>query len=142
MTSRDAAAETAFGPMVLAAIEHNEPLDRRVVDDDLAESFLPNRFRLLVRCTRVAAVRRAVIAAADRSGPRLWASIACRKRYIDELLSDPLNDTDAVVVLGAGLDTRSCRIARHSTMPVFEVDQQINVDRKQAVLRRTLGEVP
>lgn len=142
MTSRDAAAETAFGPMVLAAIEHNEPPDRRLVDDDLAESFLPNRFRLLVRCARVAAVRRAVIAAADRSGPGLWASIACRKRYIDERLSDPLNDTDAVVVLGAGLDTRSCRIARHSAMPVYEVDQQINVDRKAAVLRRTLGEVP
>lgn len=142
MTARDAAAQTAFGPILLAAIEHNEPEQRRLVDDDLAESFLPARYRLLVRLTRAGVLRRAVAAAADRSGPGLWASIACRKRYIDERLSDPLNDTDAVVVLGAGLDTRACRIARHSEMPVFEVDQQVNIDRKAAVLDRVLGTAP
>ena len=142
MTARDAAAQTAFGPILLAAIEHNEPEQRRLVDDDLAESFLPARYRLLVRLTRAGVLRRAVAAAADRSGPGLWASIACRKRYIDERLSDPLNDTDAVVVLGAGLDTRACRIARHSELPVFEVDQQVNIDRKAAVLDRVLGTAP
>lgn len=142
MSARNAAAQTAFGPILLAAIEHNEPPQRRLVDDDLAESFLPGRHRLVVRLTKADALRRAVIAAADRSGPGLWASIACRKRFIDERLSDPLNDTDAVVVLGAGLDTRASRIARHSDLPVFEVDQQINVDRKAAVVRRVLGAVP
>ncbi|MFB1299378.1 SAM-dependent methyltransferase [Mycobacterium sp. pW049] len=142
MTPRNAAAQTAFGPMALAAIEHNEPPARRLVDDDLAESFLPNRFRLLVRATRSEALRRAVVSAIDRSGPGLWASIACRKRYIDERLSDPLNDTDTVVILGAGLDTRACRIARHSDMPVFEVDQQVNSELKAAVLQRALGSVP
>lgn len=142
MTSRDAAAQTAFGPMVLAAIEHHEPPARRLVDDDLAESFLPNRFRFLVRMARSDALRRATVSAIDRSGPGLWASIACRKRYIDERLSDPLNDTDTVVVLGAGLDTRACRIARHSDLPVFEVDQQVNSDLKASVLQRVLGSVP
>jgi methyltransferase (TIGR00027 family) len=142
MTARDAAAQTAFGPILLAAIEHNEPEQRRLVDDDLAESFLPRRHRLLVRLTRAGVLRRAVIAASDRSGPGLWASIACRKRFIDERLSDPLNDTDTVVVLGAGLDTRACRIARHSELPVFEVDQRVNIDRKAAVLHRVLGAAP
>lgn len=142
MSARNAAAQTAYGPIVLAAIEHNEPPQRRLVDDDLAESFLPPRFRLLVALTRSAALRRATMAALERSGPGLWASIACRKRFIDERLSDPLNDTDAVVVLGAGLDTRACRIARHSTLPVFEVDQKINIDRKAAVLTRVLGTPP
>ena len=142
MSARNAAAQTAYGPVVLAAIEHNEPTQRRLVDDDLAESFLPNRFRALVALTRSAALRRAVTAAAERSGPGLWASIACRKRFIDERLSDPLNDTDTVVVLGAGLDTRAWRIARHSDMPVFEVDQQINIDRKTAVVRRVFGTPP
>jgi methyltransferase (TIGR00027 family) len=113
-----------------------------LVDDDLAESFLPARYRFLVRLTRAQALRRAVVAASDRSGPGLWASIACRKRFIDERLSDPLNDTDAVVILGAGLDTRACRIARHSELPVFEVDQQVNIDRKAAVLHRVLGAAP
>lgn len=142
MTAPNAAAQTAFGPMVLAAIEHNEPAPRRLVDDDLAASFLPTHLRLLVQATRSGAVRRAVHAATERSGPGLWAGIACRKRYIDERLSDPLNETDSVVVLGAGLDTRACRIARHGDLPVFEVDQQINIDRKAAVLQRVLGGTP
>ncbi|MEW5811006.1 MAG: SAM-dependent methyltransferase [Actinomycetota bacterium] len=142
MTRRNPAAQTAFGPMVLSAIEHNEPAHRRLVDDDLAEAFLPPGLRALVAATRMAAVRRAVAAAVQRSGPGLWPSIACRKRLIDERLSDPLNETDAVVVLGAGLDTRGCRIARHSDLPVYEVDQAVNVERKAAVLQRALGGTP
>ena len=128
--------------MVLAAIEHNESPGRRLVDDDLAESFLPARWRWLVRSARAGAVRRALTGASERSGPGLWASIACRKRFIDERLSDPLNDVDTVVVLGAGLDTRACRIARHSDMPVFEVDQHVNTERKAAVIERVLGATP
>ena len=140
--SGNPAAQTALGPMVLAAIEHNESPGRRLVDDDLAESFLPARWRWLVRSARAGAVRRALTGASERSGPGLWASIACRKRFIDERLSDPLNDVDTVVVLGAGLDTRACRIARHSDMPVFEVDQHVNTERKAAVLERVLGAAP
>ncbi len=142
MTLRNPAAQTAFGPIVLSAIEHQEPPGRRLVDDDLAASFLPARLRLLVALTRVDALRRAAVAASDRSGPGLWASIACRKRYIDERLSDPVNEFDTVVVLGAGLDTRGYRIARHSDLPVFEVDQQVNVERKSAVVQRVLGATP
>ena len=140
--SGNPAAQTALGPMVLAAIEHNESPGRRLVDDDLAESFLPARWRWLVRSARAGSVRRALTGASERSGPGLWASIACRKRFIDERLSDPLNDVDTVVVLGAGLDTRACRIARHSDMPVFEVDQHVNTERKAAVLERVLGATP
>ena len=128
--------------MVIAAIEHNEPPQRRLVDDDLAAAFLPATSRWLAGVTRLGAARRAVLAAAERSIPGVWAGIACRKRYIDERLSDPLNEVDTVVVLGAGMDTRACRIARHSQMPVFEVDQPVNIDRKQATVRRVLGSVP
>jgi O-methyltransferase involved in polyketide biosynthesis len=45
--ARNPVAQTAFGPMVLAAVEHNEPPGRRLVDDDLAELFLPAPMRLL-----------------------------------------------------------------------------------------------
>ncbi|MCV7152179.1 SAM-dependent methyltransferase [Mycolicibacterium pyrenivorans] len=139
---RNPAAQTAFGPIVLSALEHHERPDRRLVDDDLAASFLPTRMRMLVGLSRVDALRRAAVAASDRSGPGLWASIACRKRYIDERLSDPVNEFDTVVVLGAGLDTRAYRIARHSDLPVFEVDLPVNIDRKAAVVQRALGSAP
>jgi methyltransferase (TIGR00027 family) len=128
--------------MMLAAVEHNEDPDRRLVDDDLAASFLPARLRAVVRLTRIGLLRAAMIAASDRSGPGLWASIACRKRFIDERISDPVNEIDAVVILGSGLDTRGYRIARYSELPVFELDQRVNIERKTAAVERVLGAVP
>lgn len=140
--TRNAEAQTAFGPMVLVAIEHNEPPQHRLVDDDLAASFLPRGLRTVVWLTRLGMLRRALMAASDRSAPGTWTSIACRKRYIDERISDPVTEFDTVVILGSGLDTRPYRIARYSDMPVFEVDQQINIDRKTAAVQRVLGEIP
>ncbi|HEY9267488.1 MAG TPA: SAM-dependent methyltransferase, partial [Mycobacterium sp.] len=67
--TRNPAAQTAFGPIVLSALEHHERPDRRLVDDDLAASFLPARLRWLVGLSRFDAVRRAAVAASDRSGP-------------------------------------------------------------------------
>lgn len=135
-------AQTAFGPMVLAAVEHHEAPSRRLVDDELAESFLPGHLRALVKMARVGVVRRALLAASDRSAPGTWAGIVCRKRYIDERISDPVTVFDTIVILGSGLDTRPYRIARYSDLPVFEVDQQINIDRKTATVQRVLGSVP
>jgi len=128
--------------MVLSAIEHQEPPDRRLVDDDLAASFLPKPLRALVRATRFRLVRRAVIAASERSGPGLWANLACRKSYIDDNLAESLPGVDAVVILGAGLDTRPYRLARHGDVPVFEVDLPVNIARKRAVVSRVFGAVP
>jgi methyltransferase (TIGR00027 family) len=128
--------------MVLSAIEHQEPPDRRLVDDDLAASFLPKPLRALVRATRFRLVRRAVIAASERSGPGLWANLSCRKSYIDDNLAESLPDVDAVVILGAGLDTRPYRLARLSDVPVFEVDLPVNIARKRAIVSRVFGAVP
>ena len=128
--------------MVLAAVEHNEAPEHRLVDDDLAESFLPSGLRALVRLTRVGPLRSAMIAVSERTGPGLWASIACRKRFIDEHISDPVNEIDAVVILGSGLDTRGYRIAQYSELPVFELDQQVNIERKTVTVERVLGAVP
>jgi len=128
--------------MVLSAIEQQEPSERRLVDDDLAASFLPAPLRALVRATRFTPLRRAVIGASERSGPGLWANLACRKRYIDDNLAQALDTIDAVVVLGAGFDTRAYRLARHSDVPVFEVDQPINIARKTAVVARVFGTPP
>ncbi|OBJ67684.1 SAM-dependent methyltransferase [Mycobacterium sp. 1274756.6] len=136
------AAETATGPMVLAAIEQHEAAPRRLVDDDLAELFLPARLRWLVRAARPAAVRRLLINTVQRSGPGLWANLACRKRFIDDALEAALDDIDAVVILGAGLDTRAYRLVRRKRIPVFEVDLPVNIARKAATVRRVLGELP
>ena len=128
--------------MVLSAIEHHEPPDRRLVDDDLAASFLPKPLRALVRANRFRPIRRMVIAASERTGPGLWANLSCRKSYIDDNLAESLPGVEAVVILGAGLDTRAYRLARLGDIPVFEVDLPVNVTRKRAIVSRVFGKVP
>jgi len=140
--SRNPAAQTAFGPMVQAAIEQYEPPGRRLVTDDLAVSFLPATQRAVVRAMRRPWLRRAVISAGERAVPGSWALIACRKRFVADALTAAFGDVDAVVVLGAGMDTTAYRLARRSDIPVFEVDLPVNVDRKRAAVRRAIGAVP
>lgn len=140
--AQNPAAQTAFGPMVLAAVEQNEPPGRRLVDDDLAKAFLPARLRRLVDTTRLSPLRRLLIAGSERTGPGLWANLACRKRFIGDKLDEALGDIDAVVVLGAGLDTRAYHLTPRSRMPIFEVDQPVNIARKAAIVRRVVGTVP
>lgn len=140
--ARNHAAQTALGPMVLAAVEQHEPPQRRLVDDDLADLFLPTRLRWLVRALRPAPLRRGLQALVQRSGPGLWTSLTCRKRFIDDQLDRSLDAVDAVVILGAGLDTRAYRLVRRKRIPVFEVDQPVNIARKATTVRRVLGHLP
>jgi len=139
---RNPVAQTAFGPMVLAAIEQNEPPDRRLVDDDLANLFLPAPLRALVAATRVAPIRRLMIRGSEFTGPGLWVNMACRKHFIDDKLAEALDTIDAVVILGAGFDTRPYRLTRRVRIPVFEVDLPVNIARKAKAVRRALGDPP
>jgi methyltransferase (TIGR00027 family) len=140
--ARNPAAQTAFGPMVQAAIEQYEPPERRLVEDDLARSILPVGQRALVRAMRWPLLRRLTISAGERAVPGSWALIACRKRLIDDKLDEALPDIDAVVVLGSVMDTRGYRLARRSDIPVFEVDLPVNIARKKAAVQRAIGAVP
>jgi methyltransferase (TIGR00027 family) len=128
--------------MVLAAMEHSEPPGRRLVDDDLAARFLPAPTRWLVTATPHALMRRLMMAAMERDGPGLWANMTCRKRYIADKVTEALDSMDAVVILGAGLDTLAYRLARETRIPIFEVDQPVNIERKAAAVRRVLGKIP
>ena len=140
--SRNPAAQTAFGPMVQAAIEQYEPPQRRLVSDDLALSILPAGQRAVVRAMRWPLLRRLTISAGERAVPGSWSLITSRKRYIDDKLDEALPNIDSVVVLGAGMDTRAYRLARRSDIPVFEVDLPVNIARKKSAVQRAIGAVP
>ncbi|WP_445161058.1 SAM-dependent methyltransferase [Mycobacterium sp. Dal123C01] len=140
--ARNPAAQTAFGPMVLAAVEQNEPPERRLVDDDLADLFLPAPMRWLVAATRAAPIRRLMIRGSEWAGPGLWANLACRKRFIADKITESLGEINAVVILGAGLDTRAYLLNRRARIPVFEVDLPLNIARKAKTVRRVLGGSP
>jgi methyltransferase (TIGR00027 family) len=128
--------------MVLVALEQSEPPGRRLVDDDLAARFLPAPTRWLVTATPPKLMRQLTMAIMEREGPGLWASMNCRKRCIADKVNESLDDIDAVVVLGAGFDTLAYRLARKTRIPIFEVDQPVNIARKTATVGRVLGEQP
>jgi len=127
--------------MVQVAIEQYEPPGGRLMDDDLAVAFLPATQRVIVH-VRWSAPHGATLAAGERAAPRSWALIACRKRHIADKLYEALDGVDAVVVLGAGMDTTAYRLARRSGIPAFEVDLPVNIGPKSAAVRHTIGAVP
>ncbi|MGH3722986.1 MAG: SAM-dependent methyltransferase [Mycobacterium sp.] len=142
MARSNPAAQTAYGPMVIAAIEQHEPHGSRIVDDDLAARILPGGYRWFVRAMAWTSLRNLLVRLGERSGQGAWSIFFCRKRYIDDQLASSAGTFDSIVDLGAGLDTRGCRLARTSPVPVFEVDQPVNTAVKRRAIEKAVGAVP
>ncbi len=137
------AAQTAFGPMFIVAVEQSFPPGMRLIQDDVAYRFLPSGMRALVVMTRLSSLRAWFIRAIEKRGPGIWGLMPCRKRYIDDKLTEALGaGIETVVNLGAGLDTRAYRLAALANVPVFEVDQPENIEYKRTRLQSLLGGVP
>jgi methyltransferase (TIGR00027 family) len=128
-------AETAVGPMTIVAVEQYEPDAQRLVHDDLAYYFLPSGVQRIVRLARWRSMRNLLIGVTEKTAHGIWGSMLCRKRCIDDRLREAAPDIDAVVILGAGLDTRAYRLEVLTQLPVFEVDLPENIAFKQARLR-------
>ncbi|WP_043622524.1 SAM-dependent methyltransferase [Nonomuraea candida] len=142
-TPRSAAASSAVGPIAIAAIEQGLPEARRIARDELAARFLPGPVRLLVRACAWRPLREWFVAASERSAPGVWGGILCRKRYADDKVAAALAaGAGQLVVLGAGLDTRACRLAVPAGAAAFEVDLPANVTAKRRVVERVYGRVP
>lgn len=138
---KNPAEQTAIGPMVIVAADQYEtpPL----VFDPWAAKILPFGGRIAASLTRWAAARRAFKAITDRRISGGWSNFLCRKRYVDDQLLSAVDEgIDAVVILGAGFDTRAYRLPEMATVPVCEVDLPGNVARKAAAVRRCFGGVP
>ncbi|MDX3192270.1 SAM-dependent methyltransferase [Streptomyces sp. MN03-5084-2B] len=135
------ADQTAFGPMIIVAADQHE--NPPLIVDEVARRTLPGAARLAAAATAWRPVRRALFTATEKKMPGLWASMLCRKRFIDDkLLAAVETGIEAVVILGAGFDTRACRLPALRGLPVFEVDLPANTTRKEAALRKAFGRVP
>jgi methyltransferase (TIGR00027 family) len=143
MAKRTPAAQTAFGPMLIVAIEQNYPSLQRVVQDDLAIRFLPAGTDLLVSACRWPFMRNLAINLSEQRAPGVWGGLLCRKRYADDRVAQAVNDgVEQMVVLGAGLDTRAYRLAVPASVPAFEIDVPANIVYKEQRLRRIYGRLP
>lgn len=136
------AAATALGPMVIVATEQYLPAADRLLDDPLAAQMLTGSGRAFVNLARWRPVREALIGLSEMSAPGITGSVLCRKRYVADRLAQALPSADAVVILGAGLDTTGARITERSAVPVFEVDLPENIAAKEARLQAVLGRIP
>ncbi len=137
------AAQTAYGPMISVAIDQYSPPGQRLVQDDLAFQFLPPGYKAMVKLTRSPAMRAWMISLIERRAHGVWAGVLCRKRYIDDRLLEALGlGIQALVILGAGLDTRAYRTDALGAIPVFEVDLPENIAYKRAMLQKLYKTIP
>jgi methyltransferase (TIGR00027 family) len=113
----------------------------RIVDDGLAVRMLPLGATVFVRLLRWRWIRDWLIGLSQKSNPGMRAGLLSRKRYIDEKIASSRNEIEAVVSLGAGFDTRSFRLPGLSGLPLWEIDQRVNIDAKQKRLRKALGAI-
>lgn len=127
--------------MVIVAADQHEPVP--LVLDPYAGRLLPAIGRVAAALSRWSPARGVLMSATEKTMAGGWASILCRKRYIDDQLRAALADgVDAVVILGAGYDTRAYRMPELADVAVCEVDLPRNSAGKAAALRRTLGAPP
>ncbi len=136
------AANTGVGPIALIAIEQYFPKSQRIVEDDLAYYMLPSGSRIFAQLAKKNWIRNLIIQGSDRSYSGLWGGLLCRKRYIDDKFKEAIGKIEAIVNLGAGFDTRVYRLPVISDIPVWEVDQPVNINAKRARLINRLGKIP
>ncbi len=142
MTTNNKAAGTALGPMVVAATEQFLPKEQRIVDDSLAAGMLSGTGRLFVDMCRWTPLRQMLFRLSEKRGPGVWGGILCRKRHIDDITAAALAEgIEALVVLGAGFDTRGIRLAAPAGIPAFEIDLPENIAVKQTTLEKAFGRV-
>jgi methyltransferase (TIGR00027 family) len=137
------AAQTAYGPMSIVAIEQYYPAGQRLVQDELAFQFLPPGLKALVKLTRWSPIRAWMFNLSEKRARGVWGGVLCRKRYIDDKLLEAVSaGINAIVNLGAGLDTRAYRLGEQAAIPVFELDLPENIEYKRAKLQQVYGGVP
>lgn len=137
------AAETGSGPAVVVAIEQNFPEGTRLINDKLAGKILPFGMKLYVWLTRAAWFRDWMIRLSEKTTPGAWAIFPCRKRYIDDKVTEAVGDQiEALVNLGAGFDTQAYRLKALDKFPVWEVDQPENINAKRLKLKKVFREIP
>ena len=122
------------------ALESARLRSSRLFCDAFAPHFVSRRWRLVIRASRVGAVRRAVEVLYDRvAGPGPRASAVARTRLIDDLVTDARSWIGQLVILGAGFDARAYRLSGLAEVTVFEVDHPATQQAKREVLGRVLA---
>ncbi|HML16177.1 MAG TPA: class I SAM-dependent methyltransferase, partial [Bryobacteraceae bacterium] len=114
--------------------------DQRLFDDPILLDLLPAPMRFALR---VRPIRDRFAAVLDRVAPGIRGAMLCRTRSIDDAVNAAIaRGLKTVVILGAGLDTRACRLPQLARTTVFELDLPAIQDFKKSRLAKRLGSLP
>ncbi len=139
----ESAASTAYGPMVLVAMERTFSQEKQIINDPLAYQILPLYMKAMVRACYWKPLRNLFFNLMDSSMPGLRIGFPCRKRYSNDKTLEALKaGVQSVVILGAGLDTLPYRISQLAQVQVYEVDLPENIAYKRTKLIEMFGQVP
>lgn len=138
------AAGTGSSPTFIVAVEQFFPESERLIQDSLALQIIPFGFRTFAHLLRIPMLRNWMIRAAENQITGGWSAFPVRKRYIDEKIVGEVDSgqVDAIVNLGAGFDTRVYRLPALSKVPVWELDQAVNIDPKEKRILSIFGKIP
>jgi methyltransferase (TIGR00027 family) len=140
---KETAADTGQGPTGVVAMEQYLPEKKRVINDDLARRILPLVSRTYLWFMRFKGFRNWTIRYSEKNFPGIWAMALCRKRYIEDKAVESLKvHIEAVLNLGAGLDTLAYRAPSLANVMSYEVDLPTNTEIKRKRLTRVLGKIP
>lgn len=134
------ASETAEAGLAMRALESARPPRSRLFADDNARTLLRRHHQLLIRLCALPPVQRAVEWLCDRAYPGAPADFICRTRFIDDAIEQAIaQGARRIVIVGAGYDTRSFRLARRPELQVIEIDHPDTQAMKLARARRGIA---
>ncbi len=137
------ASQTAQYITFCRALETQEQPAQRLFDDPYAFGLLSGSYRMFARLAHQPIFRKLVYSTLDFGVPYSRSSAVVRTRAIDDLVRDAIqNGARQLVLLGAGLDSRGCRLNEAGEIAVFEVDHPATQRLKKAQFHACLGKLP
>jgi methyltransferase (TIGR00027 family) len=137
------ASRTAEQNALFRALESALPERRRLFEDPLARSFLTWPLTLVARLAVVRGLRHLILRFIDTRWPGVRSSVVARTRLIDDAIAASLREnTEQLVILGAGFDARAYRLPGLRVMTIFEVDHPSTQTAKRKALERVLPVLP
>jgi len=137
------ASQTAQYIAFCRALEARAQPEHRLFDDPFAIALLSDSYRMFARMAHFQPFGKLVHAVLDLGWPYSRSSAVVRIRAIDDLTRDAIrNGARQLVLLGAGFDSRGCRLDEAGNIPVFEVDHPATQRLKRERLHAFMGALP
>ncbi len=136
-------SQTAQYMAFCRALETQEQPARRLFDDPYAFALLSDSYRMFARLAHLPILGKLVYAILDLGWPYTRSSGVVRTRAIDDLVRDAIRSgARQLVLLGAGFDSRACRLEEAGKITVFEVDHPATQQVKKERLKTCMDRLP